>query len=101
MQDGTTFVYVPLDHSLVSSGRERVQNPLVRTQMRRESVGLRASNSDASDEDDQDGIAVTAALESPTLERLLLPLASPQLDARAGAGPVTWLTTADGWQVPV
>ena len=75
---------------------DSAQNPAVQTQMRRESRGLRAG-----DEDEQDGSAVTAALEGPTLERLLLPLASPPLDARAGAGPVTWLTTADGWQLPV
>ena len=39
--------------------------------------------------------------ESATLGRLLLPDASPPLDARTGPGPLTWLTTADEWQVLV
>jgi peptidoglycan/xylan/chitin deacetylase (PgdA/CDA1 family) len=43
--------------------------------------------------------SVTA--ESTTLDRLLLPVASPPLDARAGAEPLTWLTAADGWQLLV
>ena len=42
-----------------------------------------------------------AIAESATLGRLLLPEASPALDARAGPGPLTWLTTADEWQVLV
>src|SRR5690348_11858205 len=75
---------------------DSAQNPAVQTQMRRESRGLRAV-----DEDELDGNAVAGALEGPTLERLLLPLTSRPLDARAGAGPVTWRTTADGWQLPV
>jgi len=41
------------------------------------------------------------ATESATLERLLLPVASPPLDALAGTGPPTWLTTADEWRLLV
>ena len=37
--------------------------------------------------------------ESATLDRLLLPVAPPPIDARGGPEPLTWLTTADGWQL--
>jgi len=39
--------------------------------------------------------------DSTTLERLLLPVASPLLDAQAGTGELTWLTREDGWQLLV
>ena len=45
--------------------------------------------------------AESVTFESTTLDRLLLPVASPPLDARAGDGPLTWLTRADGWQLLV
>jgi len=39
--------------------------------------------------------------ERSALDRLLLPVDRPVLDARAGSGPPTWLATADGWQLLV
>lgn len=50
---------------------------------------------------DQEPRSGRVATESTTLDRLLLPVDSPPIDARAGTGPRTWLTTADGWQLPV
>lgn len=53
------------------------------------------------DEVGQDGVSRPAAPEGATLDRLLFPVDLPALDATAGPGPVTWLTAADGWQLPV
>ena len=51
--------------------------------------------------EDSTPVQSRAVAESATLGRLLLPVASPLLDARTGAGPLTWLTTIDEWRLLV